>query len=58
MGSYLSKEARDEGCDPIDTIDILVPKEDYGSFLVGDVFGTGYRWLKENVIGMEDGEDA
>ena len=43
MGSYLSKEARDEGCDPIDTIDILVPKEDYGSFLVGDVFGTGYR---------------
>lgn len=58
VGSYISKEARDKGCDPIDTIDILVPKEDYGLFLVGDVFKAGYRWLKDNVIGLEDSIDA
>lgn len=57
VGSYISKEIRDKGCDPIDTIDILIPKEDYESFLVGDVFKAGYKWLKENVIGLEDGID-
>ena len=62
VGSYISKETRDKGCDPIDTIDILIPKEDYESFLVGDVFKAGYKkagykWLKENVIGLEDGID-
>ena len=62
VGSYISKETRDKGCDPIDTIDILIPKEvipkeDYESFLVGDVFKAGYKWLKENVIGLEDGKD-
>ena len=41
VGSYISKEIRDKGCDPIDTIDILIPKEDYESFLVGDVFKAG-----------------
>ena len=30
---------------------------DYESFLVGDVFKAGYKWLKENVIGLEDGID-
>lgn len=58
VGSYISKEARDKGCDPIDTIDILVPKEDYEPFLIGDVFKAGYKWLKENVIGLEDSIDA
>lgn len=58
VGSYFSKETRDDGCDPIDTIDIMVPKEDYEPFLIGDVFKTGYKWLKENVVGMEDGIDA
>lgn len=57
VGSYVSKEARESGCDPIDTIDILIPKEDYGLFLVGDVFKAGYGWLKENVVGLEDGSD-
>lgn len=57
VGSYISNETRDKGCDPIDTIDILIPKEDYESFLVGDVFKAGYKWLKENVIGLEDGID-
>jgi hypothetical protein len=57
VGSYISKETRDKGCDPIDTIDILIPKEDYESFLVGDIFKAGYKWLKENVIGLEDGID-
>lgn len=57
VSSYVSKEARDNKCDPIDTIDILVPKEDYELFLVGDVFKASYKWLKENVIGLEDGVD-
>ncbi len=57
VGSYVSKETRDSGCDPIDSIDIIVPKEDYESFLVCDVFKAGYRWLKENVVGLEDGLD-
>lgn len=57
VGSYISKEARDNGYDPIDTIDIFVPKEDYGPFLIGDVFKAGYKWLKENVIGLEDSKD-
>lgn len=57
VGSYVSKETRDGGCDPVDSIDILVPKEDYGLFLDGDVFRAAYRWLRENVVGLEDAKD-
>ena len=57
VGSYLSKEVREKGCDPIDAIDILVPKEDYPRFLEGNAFSAAYRWLRENVVGLEDAKD-
>ena len=57
VGSYLSKEAREKGCDPIDAIDILVPKEDYPRFLEGNAFKAAYGWLRENVVGLEDAKD-
>ncbi len=57
VGSYLDKEKRDKGCDPIDSIDILVPKEDYQNFFTGNVLEVGYKWLRENVVGFEEAID-
>ena len=57
VASYISKELRDDGYEPIDSIDISVPSSDYESFLKGDIYAAAYNWLKENIEGFEDSED-
>ena len=57
VSSYVSKEKRDEGFDPIDSVDITVPTDDYDLFLDGNIFSASYNWLKENVEGFEDATD-
>lgn len=57
VASYLTKKARNEGCDPLDIIDIEVPKEDYDSFLTEPIMIASYHWLKNNVVGFEESED-
>jgi hypothetical protein len=57
VASYVSKEKREEGFDPIDSVDITVPSDDYESFLNGSIYSAAYNWLKENVEGFEDAED-
>ena len=57
VSSYVSKETRELGFDPIDSLDISVPKEDYDYFVTGDIFINAYNWLKENVEGFEEAED-
>ena len=57
VASYVSKEKREEGFDPIDSVDITVLSDDYESFLNGSIYSAAYNWLKENVEGFEDAED-
>lgn len=57
VSSYINKEARQNGCDAIDTIDIQTPAEDYDSFLSGNIYECAYSWLKANVEGFEEAED-
>ena len=57
VSSYVSKEKRDEGFDPIDSVDITVPTDDYDLFLDGNIYSASYNWLKENVEGFEDATD-
>lgn len=57
VGSYIDKEKRKEGYDPIDTIDIRVGEDDYPLFLSGNALEAAYKWLRENVEGMEDASD-
>ena len=57
LASYFSKEIRDNGGQPIETIDINVPSEDYDLFLNGNIYQVSYCWLKENVIGFEEATD-
>ena len=47
LASYFSKEIRDNGGQPIETIDINVPSEDYDYFLSGNIYQASYCWLKE-----------
>ena len=58
VASYFTQEARAAGLDPIDSTDIEVPAEDYGRFLKGPAFDEAYSWLKENVVGFEESENA
>ena len=58
VGSYINKEARDNGFDSIDQIDIQVPNEDYDFFLKGNIYEAAYNWLKANVEGFEDSVDG
>lgn len=57
VSSYISKDARDKGCDAIDCLDIETPAEDYDLFLEGNIYECAYKWLKENVEGFEEAED-
>ena len=57
VGSYMDKQRRQEGYEPIDAIDIDVPKEDYSFFLDGNIIAKVYEWLKANVEGLEDAKD-
>ena len=55
--TYISKDTRVNGCDPIDSIDIEIPKEDFDLFQTGNVLETAYNWLKVNVEGFDDAKD-
>lgn len=57
VGSYMSKELRNNGYEPIDIIDIDVPKEDYPFFIEGNIISKSYQWLRDNVEGLEDAID-
>lgn len=57
VASYISKEARASAKDPIEEIDIEVPKGDFPYFLDTNVIQNAYLWLKQNVVGFEDSED-
>ena len=55
--TYVSKETRIGGCDPIDSVDIEIPKEDFKMFENADVLEVAYKWLKVNVEGFENCQD-
>jgi len=57
VGSYVGKELRNNGYEPIDTIDIEVPKDDYPFFIEGGIISKAYKWLRDNVEGLEDAID-
>lgn len=57
VASFVSKKLRAENYDPIDTIDVEVPLEDYPLFISSNVIETAYNWLKENVVGFEEAID-
>lgn len=57
VSSFVNKEIRKSNYDPIDSIDVEVPIEDYPLFLSSDIQVSAYQWLKENVMGFENAED-
>lgn len=57
IASFVSKETRAENYDPIDTIDVDIPLEDYPLFISSNVIEIAYNWLKENVVGFEHAVD-
>ena len=57
VSTYVSKETRRLGCDPLDSIDVDVPSEDYQLFLNTNPLEIAYLWLKENAVGFEDSID-
>ena len=58
VASYLTKEARVNGYNPIEEIDIEVPVEDFYLFLDSNVINIAYIWLKDNVVGFEESIDC
>lgn len=58
ISTYVSKESRINNYDPIDSIDVEVPEEDFFLFCKEEsAIKSGYLWLKENVDGFEDSID-
>lgn len=57
VGSYVSKEKRLNGFEPLDTLDIYVPIEDFYLFLDENIVSAAYKWLRENIEGFEDAID-
>lgn len=57
VASYIDKETRKNNYQPIEVIDIEIPKSDYHLFLGNDLQVFSYHWLKENVVGFEDALD-
>lgn len=57
VASYITKEKRIEKYDPLEVVDVEVPKSDFELFKGEDAIGIAYLWLKENVDGFEDSID-
>lgn len=57
VSSYISKDLRDKGFEFIDSLDIIVPEEDYPQFLNDNIYACAYKWLKNNVEGFEEALD-
>lgn len=57
VASYASKSARASDYNPLEEIDIEVPKDDYLLFIDTNVIEKAYLWLKENVVGFENAID-
>ena len=57
LASYITKEKRIEKYDPLEVVDIEVPKADFALFNGEDPIGIAYLWLKENVDGFDESID-
>lgn len=57
VASYISKEKRIKRFEPLEVVDIEVPKADFALFRNEDPIGIAYLWLKENVDGFDDSID-
>ncbi len=57
VASYVDKETRINNYQPVEVIDIEIPKSDYHLFLGNDLQVFSYLWLKENVVGFEEAVD-
>ena len=57
VASYASKVARASNYNPLEEIDIEVPKEDYSLFIDTNGIEKAYLWLKDNVVCYENATD-
>lgn len=57
VASYASKDARVSNYNPLEEIDIEVPKDDFSLFIDINVIEKAYLWLKDNVVGFENAID-
>lgn len=57
LASYLDKEKRVGGFNPLEVVDIEVPTTDFDLFKNENPIALAYLWLKENVVGFDESED-
>jgi len=57
LASYLDKDKRINGFNPLEAVDIEVPVKDFDLFKDENPIALAYLWLKENVIGFDDSAD-
>lgn len=57
LASYVSLESRIGMFDPLEVVDIEVPKDDFNLFIGVDPLEMTYLWLKDNIEGFDDAVD-
>lgn len=57
LASYLDKEKRASGFNPLEAVDIEVPTNDFDLFKDENPVALAYLWLKENVNGFDESID-
>src|SRR5690554_1051073 len=57
LASYVSLDSRIENYDPLEVVDIEVPKEDFSLFSGVDTQEMAYLWLKDNIEGFDNALD-
>lgn len=57
LASYVSLDSRVDKYDPLEVVDIEVPKEDFSLFSGVDTHEMSYLWLKDNIEGFDDALD-
>ena len=57
LASYIDLDRRIGNYDPLEVIDIEIPKEDFKLFEGVDLQEMSYLWLKDNIIGFDESTD-
>ena len=57
LASYVDLDRRIESYDPLEVVDIEVPRADFKLFEGVDLQEMSYLWLKDNIIGFDKSAD-
>lgn len=57
LASYVDLDLRVSNYDPLEVVDIEVPKADFKLFEGVDLQEMSYLWLKDNIVGFDESTD-